>query len=162
MKSIFPAKPKSKLTSATLKVNEEEISNKESIANRFCQFFSSIATTLLQSPHLIKDFEWNKQKNLPIRTTQKNSFCSITPSKICKCLKKLRRKKAHGIDKLSRNLDVANKTSKPMAFIIHKSLSSGTVSYLWKFQLHHFINQIQKQPLAITVQYLFYHVVLKY
>ena len=31
MKSIFPAKPKSKLTSATLKVNEEEISNKESI-----------------------------------------------------------------------------------------------------------------------------------
>ena len=82
MKSIFPAKPKSKLTSAILKVNEEEISNKESIANGFGQFFSSIATTLLQSPHLIKDFEWNKQKNLPIRTTQKNSFCSVTPSKI--------------------------------------------------------------------------------
>ena len=38
LKSIFPTKPKSKLTSTTFKVNEEEISNKEAIANGFGQF----------------------------------------------------------------------------------------------------------------------------
>ena len=58
----------------------------------------------------------------------------VTPSEICKCLKKLRHKKAHGIDELPPNLlkDVANKISKPSAFIINKSLSSGIVPDLWK------------------------------
>ena len=54
--------------------------------------------------------------------------------KSVKCLKKLRRKKAHGIDELPPNLlkDVANKILKPMAFIINKSLLSGIVPDLWK------------------------------
>ena len=69
LKSIFPTKPKSKLTSATFKVNEEEILNKETITNGFGQFFSSIATSILQTLHPIKDFVWNKPKNLPIQTT---------------------------------------------------------------------------------------------
>ena len=134
LKSIFPTKPKSKLTSTTFKVNEEEISNKETITNGFCQFFSSIAVRLLQTLHPIKDFVGNKPKNLPIWTTQKFSFHSVTPSEICKCLRKLRRKKAHGIDELPPNLlkDVANEISKPLAFIINKSLSSGIVPDLWK------------------------------
>ena len=69
MKSIFPTKPKSKLTNSTFEVNEEEISNKETIANGFGQFFSSIAIRLLQTLHPIKDFVWNKPKNLPMRTS---------------------------------------------------------------------------------------------
>ena len=60
LKSIFPTKPKSKLTSTTFKVNEEEISNKETIANGFGQFFSSIAITLLQTLHPIKDLNHMK------------------------------------------------------------------------------------------------------
>ena len=59
LKSISPTKPKSKLTSTTFKVNEEEISNKETIVNGFGQFVSSIATTLLQTLHHIKDFVSN-------------------------------------------------------------------------------------------------------
>ena len=49
-------------------------------------------------------------------------------------MRKLRRKKAHGIDKLPQNLlkDVANEISKPLAFIINKSLLSGIVPDLWK------------------------------
>ena len=49
-------------------------------------------------------------------------------------MRKLRRKKAHGIDELPPNLlkDVANEISKPLAFIINKSLSSGIVPDLWK------------------------------
>ena len=95
LKSIFPTKPKSKLTSTTFKVSEEEISNKETIANRFGQFFCSIPTTLLQTVHPIKDFVWNKPKNLPIRKTPKFSFHSVTPSEICKCLRKLRHVRKH-------------------------------------------------------------------
>ena len=55
LKSIFPDKPKSEPTSTTCKV-KEEILNKEIITNGFGQFFSSIATTLLQTLHPIKDF----------------------------------------------------------------------------------------------------------
>ena len=47
---------KLRLTSTIFKVNEEEISNKETIANGFGQHFSSIAITILQAPHPIKDF----------------------------------------------------------------------------------------------------------
>ena len=54
LKSTFPTKPKSKRTSQTFKVNEEEISNKETIAIGFGQFFSSIAIALLQTLHPIK------------------------------------------------------------------------------------------------------------
>ena len=77
---------------------------------------------------------WNKVKNLPIRTTQKFLFRSVTQSEICKCLKKLRRKNAHGIDELPPNLfkDVPNEISKPMAFIVNKSLLSNIVPDLWK------------------------------
>ena len=162
LKNIFPTKPKSKLTCTTFKVNEEEISNKETITNGFGQFFSSIATTLLQILHPKKDFVWNKQKNVPIRSTPKFSFRSVTPSEICKCLRKLRRKKAH---ELPPNLfkDVANGTSKPLAFISNKSLTSGIVPDLWKYQkLHHFINRIQNETSGTTIQYLFYRVFLKY
>ena len=134
LKSIFPNKPKLKLTRTTFKVNEEEIPNKETIANGFGEFFSSIAITLLQTLHPTKDFVWNIPKNLPIRTIQKFSFHSVTPSEICKCLRKLRRKTAHGIDELAPNLlkDVANEISKPLTFIINKSLSSGIVPDLRK------------------------------
>ena len=47
LKSIFRTKPKSKLTSTTFKINEGEISTKETTANGLGQFFSSIATKLL-------------------------------------------------------------------------------------------------------------------
>ena len=49
-------------------------------------------------------------------------------------MKKLRRKKAHGIDQLPPNLlkDVPNEISKPLAFIIKKSLLLGIVPDLWK------------------------------
>ena len=60
--------------------------------------------------------------------------CYLAPSKICKCSKKLRSKKAHRIDELPPNLfkDVTNKISKPLAFIINKSLSLDIAPDLWK------------------------------
>ena len=50
-KVLFPTKPKLNLTSTIFKVSEEEILNKEPIANGWDQFFSSIAITLLQTPY---------------------------------------------------------------------------------------------------------------
>ena len=51
-KVYFLPKPKLKLTGMTFNENEEEILNKETIANGFGQFFSSIAITLLQTLYL--------------------------------------------------------------------------------------------------------------
>ena len=49
-------------------------------------------------------------------------------------MKKFRRKRANRIDELSPNLfkDVVNKISKPLAFIINKSVLTGIVPDLWK------------------------------
>ena len=82
----------------------------------------------------MKDFIWNKPIKMPIRTTQRFSFRSVTPSEICRYLKKLQRNKSSGIDELPPNLlkDTAEEISKPLAFIINKSLSIGTVPNLWK------------------------------
>ena len=78
LKSIFHTKPKSKLTSTTFKINEEEISTKETTANGLGQFFSSIATKLLQTLHPIKDFVWDKPKDLLIRKhTESTNFHQI-------------------------------------------------------------------------------------
>ena len=80
------------------------------------------------------NFDPVQQQNYFKLYTQKFLFRSVTPSEICKCLKKLRRKKAHGIDQLPPNLlkDVPNEISKPLAFIIKKSLLLGIVPDLWK------------------------------
>ena len=162
---MFPTKPKSKLTSTTFKVKEEVISNKETIAKGFGRFFSSIATTLLHSLNPIQDFVWNKPQNLPIRTTQKFSFRSITPSEICKCLKKLRRKKTHGIDELPPNLlkDAAYEISKSMAFIITNLHPRVQFQTSGKYQkLNHFINQIQIRLQKLPSNICFTTFFLKY
>ena len=67
LKGLFPTKPKSNLTSTTFKVSKEQIPNKEPIANGFDQLH-------------IKDFVWNKPKNLLTQTTQKFSFLMVTLS----------------------------------------------------------------------------------
>ena len=63
LKSILPSKPKSELTSTTFKVNEEVISNNETIANGFGQFFSSIATTPYKGLRMEKTGELTKANN---------------------------------------------------------------------------------------------------
>ena len=65
---------------------------------------------------------------------QPKNFLTVTPSEICKCFRKLWHKKAHRIDELPPNLlkNVANEISKPLTFIINKSLSSSIVPDLWK------------------------------
>ena len=81
LKSIFTNKLKLKLTSTAFKVNKKVILNKETIVNGFDKFFPSIATTLLQSLHPIKDFVWNKPRNIPIRATPKFSFSFVSHHK---------------------------------------------------------------------------------
>ena len=134
LKRIFPSKPKTKHTSSTFRVNEKEISDKQTIANEFGRFFSSIATKLLHVLHPVKDFIWNETIKIPLRTTQRFSFRSVTTSEILRYLKKLQRNKSSGIDELPPNLlkDTAYEISKPLAFIINKSLSTGTIPSLWK------------------------------
>ena len=134
LKKVFPSKPKTKHTCSTFKFDENEISDKQTIANEFGRFFSNIATKLLHILHPVKNFIWNKAIKIPIRTTQRFSFRSVTPSEIFRCLRKLQRNKSSGIDELPPNLlkDAAEEISKPLAFIINKSLSTGTIPTLWK------------------------------
>ena len=147
MKSIFPTKPKSKLTSTTFKVHEEVISNKENMANGFGHFFCSIVTTLLQSLHLIKDFLWNKPKNLPIQKIQKFSFRSVTPSGIYKSLKKIPHKKAHRINEFPTNLpkDVANEISKLPSYGISGNKFTWFENYLIRSSMYSMMVTYQKQ-----------------
>lgn len=72
---------------------------------------------------------------MSIRTTQRFSFKSVSPSETFKHLKNLQRNKSSGIDDLPPNLlkDVADEIAKPSSsFIINKSLSTTTIPSLWK------------------------------
>lgn len=104
LKKIFLTKSKTKQTNTLFKVDDKQISDKKAIAEGFGRFFSNVTTKLLKTLHPIKNFVWNKPPRVPIQTTQKFSFRSVTPSEICKYLKKLNRKKASGIDDLPPNL----------------------------------------------------------
>ena len=168
LKSTFPTKPKSKLISTIFKVNEEEIWSEETIANEFGQFFSSIATTLLQTQHPIEDFVWNKPKNLLTKrtnTTKNYLFPRLHGQKSVNVWKKVEVRKHTE----STNFHQIYLKMLPTKFQNQWFSSSTNLYRRVKFQahgkyqkLHHFINQIQNHTSAITVQYLFYRVFLKY
>ena len=48
------------VTSYKLKVNDKITSDKTEIANGFCLFFQSVASTLKQASIKLKDFKWSK------------------------------------------------------------------------------------------------------
>ena len=112
IKSCYPTK-KSTISSKSLLINGELTSNKLSIANAFCSFFTQIATKLMNS--FIVNLTWKTYNFnnylMNINPTQASfKFKPVTLEQVLKVLKSIKTSKLAGIDTLPGRIikDISN------------------------------------------------------
>ena len=128
VKKIFPTKSKSNVPFSTQKIENERT------AIIFSDYFSEIITKLKSVFSLFTDHVWRPPKIRPLRTLQTFNFTYVPKIFVERELKKLKRNKATGADDLPPGMlkDCATEISKPLAYVINMSITSGEVPTLWK------------------------------
>ena len=127
VKSIFPSKSK-----ANIFMQSSKIENGKT-ANKFSHYFGNVVKKLKSQLTLVADYSWRK---MPIhrKTNQTFVFSYVSKVFVERKLKTLDRKKSTGLDELPPGMikDCAAEISKPLAFIINLSITSGEVPSIWK------------------------------
>ena len=136
IKKLYPTKLPSEQGSAFV-INGSKSTDKSFIANSFCKYFSTVARNLKSKSILLRDFVWSKpdEENLLKQVTESQfTFKAVKELEILKELKKLKRKKASGLDNFPPGMlkDAALLLTKPLTFIINLSLETGVVPSEWK------------------------------
>ena len=105
--------------------NGQDITNPEEIANKFCQYFTSIGPNLASKiPPASKSFREfiNRVPSKPLP-----NFAPVTPKELYEIVKNFKDGKAPGVDDIA--ISIVKKTvdviSDPLVSIINSSLSSG-------------------------------------
>ena len=96
------------------------------IAIGFCNYFSTVASTLKQTSYLLIDFTWKKPLNQPLRTCKLFHFEYESVAEVKQLLKKIKLKKAAGNYDLPPGLlkGSAAVISAPLTHIINLSFLS--------------------------------------
>ena len=127
VKSVFPSKSKTNVSRQSSK------SENEKTANIFSHYFGNVVRELKSRLALVTDYVWRK---MPIRrkTNQNFQFSYVSKVFVERQLKTLNRNKSTGLDELPPGMikDCAAEISKPLAFIINLSITSGEVPSHWK------------------------------
>ena len=89
IKRVFPSKQQNG-TSTSFNINGAEISNKKSIADNFCLFFTNVAETLKSKSILLKDFIWSYPETFQRRTDAVFKFKPVLVADVFKYLKQLK------------------------------------------------------------------------
>ena len=111
IKKLFPTKLTSEQGSA-LQINGTKTTDKKSIAESFCDYFTNVAIKLKKKSFLLRDLVWSNPNGMTLpQVKEKFLFRSV---------KNLKRKKATGLDNLPPGLlkDAAGVIAKPFTFII--------------------------------------------
>ena len=130
IKNLFPTKATSDTTCTKFQVNNGEIiSDKQQIANGFCNFFQKTAMKLKQSSIKLRDFIWSAPN---LTQTNRNAifkFTHVSVPEVKKHLKELKRKKSEGIDEIPNCIlkDCAHELAPQIAHIINLSLKSAQI-----------------------------------
>ena len=130
VKKLYPLKSKSsKLTTTFRTIDNKMLTEKQSIADGFCQFFSLAANRLKRTNFPLTEVTWRMKPTKVSFTRQQFSFKSVSDEEILKHLKKLNRKSAMGLDEIPLLFlqDTAYVISKLLAHIINCSLMSGVL-----------------------------------
>ena len=100
----------------------------------FSDYFSEIITKLKSVFSLFTDHVWRPPIIRPLRTLQTFNFTYVPKIFVERELKNLKRNKATGADDLPPGMlkDCATEISKPLAYVINMSVTSGEVPTLWK------------------------------
>jgi hypothetical protein len=126
-KSVFPSKSK---TNVSKQSNEKD---NERAAETFSHYFGNVVQELKSKPSSMTDFVWRKMP-IHMKTNQNFRFSYVSKVFVEKQLKSLNRNKSTGLDELPPGMikDCAAEISKPLAFIINLSITSGEVPSIWK------------------------------
>ena len=127
VKEVFPTKMKHNAT-----VNDESYNRNK--ANKFGFFFSTIVRKIKTSAFKLTDCVWRCRMPMPPRTEKKFRFEYISIIFVKSFLRKLKRKKATGMDDLPAGMlkDSADNITKPLHYIVNLSLKTSTVPNAWK------------------------------
>ena len=137
VKNSYPTKSISRQQSSIFNIDGNNTADNLPIANAFCQHFSTVASKLKAQSIKLKDFIWNNQESATSNITPTRSiftFRRVTVDEIYRDLRKIKPKKAAGLDNIPPRLlrDAANEISQPLTHIINKSLQSGFFPSEWK------------------------------
>ena len=102
--------------------------------SKFCLFFSCIVGQLKSTSILLKNFVWLQPYQNPNKTYTTFKFTPVTVNETFKQLKKLKRKKASGIDNLPPGFlkDTVFNIGKPLNHLINLCLSAGKMPKAFK------------------------------
>ena len=136
IKTVFPIKTKEP-PARSFNIHAKCTTNKKSIACGFCSFFSKIAGALKEKSIRFKNFIWSPPHNAKTKTKLAFKLIPVTVSEVFVELKKLKRKKAAGPDKLLPGFlkDIAIIIAKPLAHVINLSIATGIVPSDFKIGL---------------------------
>ena len=130
IKNIFP---KSRVQQ--MDIHENDVAaNSKTIANKFCEFFSTVAKTLKRNSLPLCNFTWSRPFTHRKRTNKYFKFKYVSKIYVEKQLKALKRGKSAGHDDIPPGLlkDAATELAKPLSVIINLSLKTGNVPSEWK------------------------------
>ena len=118
-KQVFPVKHSTNISSKSFNVNGENISDKKSVANEFCTFFTNIASKLKFSAFPLKNLTWSFKGFS--RSEAKFDFQPVLDTEVLKYLRNLKRNCATGIDNIPSCFlkDTAYVISKPLTHVIN-------------------------------------------
>ena len=131
IKDVFPTKNKSSTAAKSFNLdNGENTTDKHTISEGFCKFYTTIASKLKDKSFLFKDFIWgNSTFDKRYSTLPNFEFTPVTDIQVLKYLRNLKRKCATGLDDLPASYlkDIAYVIAKPLSHVINLSLASGIV-----------------------------------
>ena len=94
IKPVFPSKAKNIKSKKSFITNGIKSTKSNEIANGFCNYFSTVVSTLKPTSYPLIDFTWRKPLNLPLRTYKSLHFGYVSVIEVTQLLTKLKGKKA--------------------------------------------------------------------
>jgi len=124
IKKLFPTKRISSVSTA----------EKQEKAYAFSNYFATIIKKLKTTSFALVDFIWKKPSPILPKTLKAFNFNYVSTVFVRKQLKRLKRKKATGVDELTTSMlkDCAEAVTPVVTHIINMSLKVGTFPSLWK------------------------------
>ena len=164
IKKCYPAKEKKLVTSKVFDIDETTTSDKTSIANGFCKYFTNAGKTLQMTLTTLGNTVWENHdhQNLSKRINPKElqfSFEKVTASNMVKLLRQLKASKASGYDGIPTSMikDGAEELAVPLTYLINSCLEQSVFPDTEKYAKIIPVYKFGKGPLwTITDPYRFY------
>eukprot|EP00794_Sanderia_malayensis_P020782 gene20782-22810_t len=109
LKKCYPVKDSRSQQAKVFKVNNKEISDKKTITNEFCKFFTAIGKNLQSKIPSLSDIVWKAQDHSELYEKMNPSnesfqFTATSPCEVLAVIKRMKRKVSEGYDEIPASL----------------------------------------------------------